>query len=172
MEEGLKELNGAAGMIAEIYKNNIITWKDIKSWVEMKKSNPAENPIPDKFKNSIMVLDESICTYQNFEPDTKQRLKFNICSALDDLDDLTALCLLPEGLSDSIDFSQDSKVVTIGRVWLPDPNPETGDVNIIIMTSGMYAYEDWKMPMNTSAKKIDVSNFVNNQEKNEEETEN
>jgi len=145
LTEGLEKI-GLTGMITSFFENNIATWADVKGWVSEKIENPDKDVIPEKFTRGFMVLIDSLCVYQNFTPDQKHRIKISICSTDDEADDITVLCLANEKLEESIDFVQNSKVITIGRPWLPKPREEDETPNLIFMTSGMFAYDDWKIP--------------------------
>ena len=150
MQEGINKL-GITGLVEHFFKNKIATWQEMNDWVIQKKNNPQANPIPEKY-NDIMVIPQSMCVYQNFNTDAKGRIKISLCGISDDIQDITMLCLADASLEKSIDFAQNSKVVAIGRPWLPPAN-DRGEVTMILMTSGMYAYPDWKVPR-VNAKKV------------------
>jgi len=145
IKEGLEKLGGINGMITHFFSNNIATWADVNAWFKAKKEDPKCEPIPEKFSNNIMILPDSLCQYQNFQADAKNRIKLNICGMGDDVEDVTILCLADKKLDASIDFAQDSKVIALGRPFLPPPK-EDGSMVFMLMTSGMFAYPDWKIP--------------------------
>ena len=170
-EEGLEKI-GLTGMITTFFKDNIATWEDVKNWVMEKTDNPEKETVPEKFSKGIMVLVDSLCVYQNFTPDQKNRIKINICSTDDDADDITVLCLADEKLEKSIDFAHNSKVVAIGRPWLPKPREEDEMPNLLLMTTGMFAYDDWKIPRVEGIMPLKPENVTSSQEtKPEEKTE-
>ena len=145
MTDGVKQF-GVTGLIEKFFKDKIVSWQEINQWITEKRTNTQSEPVPDKYRN-LMIIPESLCVYQNFNPDNKGRIKINICNASsDEIDDETVLCLADKSLVDSIDYAQNSKIVVIGRPWLPAPR-EDGDVTLIFMTSGTFAYSDWKVPM-------------------------
>jgi len=162
METGLEKVeNGLIGMIKKCFADNLVDWNDINKWVAEKKANPKKDVVPDKYKNEVMILEDSMCVYQNFNPDAKNRIKINLCGTGDDVEDVTILCLADKQLDDSIDFAQNSKVIAIGRPWLPEPNPETGDMTFFLMTSGMFAYPEWKIPR-VDTKKLSEKELLQN----------
>lgn len=144
MQEGI-DLLGLPKIILDFFKDYIITWSDINSWMEEKKNNPHKDVIPEKFKYKTLIIDASMCIYQNFEPDQKDRIKINICDTSDDVEGITSLCLMDKSLDDMIDFSKGSKVIVIGRPWIPEKKKEEDNLNFIFMTSGVLAYPDWKI---------------------------
>lgn len=145
LKEGLKELGGINGMILHFFSDNIASWADINAWYAAKKADPESEPIPEKYTKNLMVIPDSLCQYQNFSPDAKGRIKINICGMSDDVEDTTILCLADKKLDSSIDFAQDSKVLALGRPFLPKPK-EDGSMIFMLMTSGVFAYPDWKIP--------------------------
>ena len=145
MQEGISKL-GITGLILAFFKDRIATWADIAEWIALKKRNPSSDPIPEKFKRGIMILPDSACIYQNFNENQKNRITLNICNRnTESIDDMAVLCLADKSLDESIDFAQDSEVIAIGRPWLPEPK-EDAELNLILMTCGMFAYPDGKIP--------------------------
>lgn len=146
LQEGINKM-GITGLLSHFYKDRIASWDEVKQWITEKLENPSAEPIPKKYTdfNKFMILPESLCVYQNFTPDQKDRIKINVCNTADEFDDLTVLCLAPKSLDESIDFAHNSKVAVVGRPWIPDID-ENGQTRLIIMTSGMFAYNGWKVP--------------------------
>lgn len=163
LQEGLNKI-GLPGMITSFFKNNVITWEDIKGWVSDKTENLNKDVIPEKFTKGFVILVDSLCVYQNFIVDKKERIKINICSTDDEADDITVLCLANKNLEGSIDFATNSKVITIGRPWLPKPREEDEIPNLLLMASGMFAYSDWKIPRINDVKPLTESNVISPQE--------
>ena len=144
LTSGIKKLGGVAKMVESFFADYIVTWEEVNGWLEAKRKNPTKEVVPEKYRMGLMILTDALCIYQNFVPD-KGRIKFNICQKSDNLDDCTVLCLADKSLDKSIDFAMNSSVITIGRPWLPAPK-EGKDVNLIMWMSGMFAFDDWKIP--------------------------
>jgi hypothetical protein len=151
---------GVTGLINGFFKDYLVSWNDIKQWIEEKKENPKSNPIPKRFSgfDGIMMI-PAMCVYQNFVPDNNNRIKMTITSTdLDDLDDANILCLLDKNLDKNIDFAIDSKIIAIGKPWLPEAR-EDGQIRMMLLTSAMYAFPDWKMPRIKNVKEITPENL-------------
>jgi hypothetical protein len=164
LQEGINKF-GITGLTEKFFSDYLATWEDIRGWMASKTIKPSEDPIPEKYKSNLMVLKDSLCIYQNFSADDKNRIKINICSADSDIDDVTVLCLASKNLDKSIDFAQNSKVLTIGRPWMP-PVEEGQEAGLIIMTSGMFAYPDWKIPR-IEAQPVNKEQTIQNKEASE-----
>ena len=159
IDSGLQRV-GITGIIKTFFKDCITNWTDIKRWVKEKNDNPLNKPIPKKFTgfNSMMVI-PAMCIYQNFTPDSNGRIKIILSDTnADDLDDTNVLCLLDKSLDKTIDFSIDSKVMVIGKPWLPTPKDDKPS-NFIFLTSAIFAFPDWKIPRVQNVKPITPENL-------------
>jgi hypothetical protein len=151
---------GIVGVINSFFKDYLVSWDDIKSWINQKKENPESNPLPKKFSgfDGIMMI-PAMCVYQNFTADSNDRIKMVISSTtLDDLDDATILCLIDKKLDKNIDFAVDSKIIAIGKPWLPKAG-EDGQVRMMLLTSAMYSFPDWRVPRIENVKEITPANL-------------
>ncbi len=144
LQEGLNKF-GITGLISKFFADYIVDWSTVKEWIAALKKDPKSFPIPEKNRWDLMVLLDGMCIDLNLTPNAKGNVKANVCGTSDDLEDLTGLCIMPKRLDPTIDFAANSKVVTLGTPWLPI-DKDTGEINFNIMTVGMYAYPDWKIP--------------------------
>lgn len=145
LQEGINKF-GVAGLAEKMFKDCIMTWTDINNWIAEKKANPQSDPVPEKFKRGLAILPESMCVYQNLSPDAKGRIKINLCSVSESWEDTTVMCLAEKSLANSIDFAQNSKVLVAGRPWIPTPEKAEDNINMVMMTSGIFAYPGWRIP--------------------------
>lgn len=156
LQEGIDEL-GIVGMVESMFKDHIVDWKTVNSWIEKKIGNPKSEPIPDQYRN-MTILTESLCVFQNFSPDQKERIKMILCEATASVNENLVWCLADKSLDKSIDFAHNSKVIAIGRPWLPTPE-EGKETNMMLFTSGMFAYKDYKFPR-IEAEKLDEGKIM------------
>lgn len=145
MQEGLTKL-GLHGIVKKFFGDRFVTWDMINEWVAKKKDNPKDEVVPDKFRNGLTVIPESLCVYQNFSPDAKDRIKLHLTGMTDNVDDTTIRCLIDKRFDKVIDFAVNSKVLALGRLWIPAPQKEGQEVGVMLWTSGVFAYSDWKIP--------------------------
>ncbi|MFW6246656.1 MAG: hypothetical protein ACOC22_00575 [bacterium] len=168
--EGLNKL-GLAGMVERYFANYIVNWDTINAWVKKRLANPDENPIEEP--NKLQVIPNSLCVYQNFAPNEKGNIKMNICSISDDIsdDDTTALCIANENFSKYIDFGPESKIIVMGRLWIPVPKEDQNDVDPVVKMSGAIAYDNWKVPRNDTAKEVTEDDVVTTKTEEPQQTE-
>lgn len=156
--------HGMTKIIELSFPKNIVSWDQITQWAAAKKQKPSVNPVPEHIRNSLVVLQDNVVIYQNFVPNKNGKIRMTVSNgkSIDNLDDATITCLADTNISNSIDFAHGSKVMILGRLWIPNPDEETKEVNPVMMMSGAFAYNKWKIPQ-VDAKKLGDHNLNSTQ---------
>lgn len=133
LQQGLDKV-GIEGVINNFAENNNITYNTIQEWVNKYKEEPSNTIIPKELKYSYVIINDSMCMTQNFEPNDKGKCTMTFCDDNFNLDNnITIISSTMPEIADKIDFASNSTCTIIGQMSIFGKEGEEPTVYLNLM---------------------------------------
>lgn len=145
LEEGVKR-KGLPKLLMSMFPSRVVTWETLNSWIQAKKENPSDEPVPESLRQGFIMVPDSLCVRQNWVPNAKGKVNLNFCSHSEDILDGDMLAQAMSSMDKHIAFAQNSNALVLGRPWIMNPDERTGKVTAFMTLFGAHGYPDWTFP--------------------------